>query len=55
MLVMLVVAMAMSARMVPVTMIVVTARLSAGMGAARAGDRDQAGDDRAEERQEDDG
>jgi hypothetical protein len=40
---------------VPVTMIVVTARLSAGMGAAGAGDGDQPGHDRSEERQEDDG
>jgi hypothetical protein len=47
--------MAVPTRMMRVPVMVVTARLAPGMGAARAGDGDQAGDDRSEERQEDDG
>ena len=35
--------------------VVVTARFAAGMGAPRADDGNQAGDDRAEQRQENDG
>jgi hypothetical protein len=53
--VVIVMAVPMTAGVMGVAVLVVPARLSAGMSAARAGDGDQPGDDRAEERQENDG